>query len=66
MTPYRHTLNRRQPGQCHRQNPNMAPSRQGQILERIIDDAIRLGHGEWRVIDVNNGRQIMFFLTQRL
>lgn len=49
MTPYRHTLTRRESGQWNHINPNMARWRQGQIVERISDAAIEAGFEEWEL-----------------
>ena len=53
MTPYRHTLTRRESSQWHHVNPDMARWRQYQILDRISDAAIEQGYEEWRILDVD-------------
>ena len=50
---YRHHLNRRERGQWHHINPDMKRWRQGQILERVSEQAIAQGCEGWIVFDQN-------------
>ena len=65
MTPYRHTLTRRESSQLNHVNPDMARWRQGQILERISDEAIAGGYEEWRIFDRDERELAWGCLTEK-
>ena len=52
---YRYTLTNREHGQWHHVNPNMQRWRQGQIVERVGDEALAAGYDSWLVFDVDEG-----------
>ena len=48
---YRYHLNRRERGQWHHCNPDMQKWRQGQIQERVSEEAIAQGYVGWLIFD---------------
>ncbi len=52
---YRYTLTKLEHGQWHHVNPDMQRWRQGQIVERIGDDALAAGLDSWLVFDTDEG-----------
>jgi len=50
---YRYTLTKRERGQWHHCNPDMQRWRQGQIVERVGDAALKAGYHAWLVFGVD-------------
>lgn len=48
---FRYTLTKREHGQWHHVNPDMARWRQGQIVERVADAAHGAGRDRWLIFD---------------
>ncbi|MDK1021713.1 MAG: hypothetical protein QGD90_08780 [Candidatus Hydrogenedentes bacterium] len=52
---YRYPLSKREHGQWHHCNPEMQRWRQGQIIERVGDEALAAGYDSWLVFDLDEG-----------